>query len=227
MRDYVTTIRALVDGETVTYACKSFNYQGVSLAIKPAPRTPIYLAALGPEMLRLGGEVADGISLNWCSTDMVAWSREVVDEGAARAGRAPGEVKLAEYIRICIDDDVDVARRAYTRAVMGYALGPAGMKRPMGYRAHFERMGFADDLARIDAMRAGNAPRDEIVDAFPGKLLRHVGYYGKADGAAEAFAKLAAGLDTAIVRVVAARPGSASTRAVMEACKPGLVTAAK
>ena len=225
MRDYATTVRALVRGEKVTYESKQFSYRDVGLAIDPAPMTPIYLAALGPEMLRLGGELADGISLNWCSTDMVAWSREVTNEGAERAGRDPSEVKLAEYIRICVDEDIDVARRSYARAVMGYALGRPGMKKPLGYRAHFERMGFADDLARIDILRANKAPMEEILDAFPEKLLRHVGYYGPAAGAAEAFSKLAAGLDCAIVRVVAARPGIDATRAVMEACKPALVTA--
>ncbi len=225
MRDYVTSIRALVRGEKVTYESRQFSYKDVSLAIQPTPMTPIYLAALGPEMLRLAGETADGVSLNWCSADMVAWSREIVNDGAEKAGRDPSEVKLAEYIRICVDEDETVARRSYTRAVMGYALGRPGMKRPMGYRAHFERMGFADDLKKIDEMRAAKAPQEEVIDAFPEKLLRHVGYYGKAAGAAEAFSKLAQGLDCAIVRVVAARPGIDSTRAVMEACQPSLLTA--
>jgi alkanesulfonate monooxygenase SsuD/methylene tetrahydromethanopterin reductase-like flavin-dependent oxidoreductase (luciferase family) len=225
MRDYVTTVRALVRGETVTYTAKDFAYTNVNLAIQPVPNTPVYLAALGPEMLKLAGELADGVSLNWCSTDMVAWSREVMNEGAVRAGRDPSEVKLAEYIRICVDEDETVARRSYARAVMGYALGRLGMKKPMGYRAHFERMGFAEDLRKIDVLREKKAPMDEILDAFPEKLLRHVGYYGPAAGAAEAFSKLAEGLDCAIVRVVNARPGIDSTRAVMEACKPALVSA--
>lgn len=225
MRDYVTVVRALLRGESVSYAAKDFSYENVRLAIEPVPMTPVYLAALGPEMLRLAGEAADGVSLNWCSADMVAWSREVVNEGAERAGRDPSEVKLAEYIRICVDDDETVARRAYARAVMGYALGRPGMKRPLGYRAHFERMGFAADLAKIDELRANKAPMDEVLDAFPEKLLRHVGYYGPAAGAAEAFSKLAEGLDCAIVRVVNARPGIDATRAVMEACQPALVRA--
>ncbi len=226
MRDYVTTIRSLVAGETVDYEGNSFKLHGASLGIKPPPRTPVYLAALGPEMLRLGGEVADGISLNWCSADQIAWSREMVEEGASAGGRNPSEVKIAEYIRICVDDDLEAARRAYTRSIMGYALGPLGAK-PRSYRAHFERMGFASDLAQIDELRSKNAASEEIVDAFPEALLRHVGYYGPAAGAAEAFKNFSTGLDTAIVRVVAARPGIDSTRAVMEACKPALVNATK
>ena len=59
-----------------------------------------------------------------------------------------------------------------------------------------------------------------MIDAFPTELAKMVGYYGPAAGAADAFARLAEGLDTAIVRVVAARPMVESITAVMEACRP-------
>jgi alkanesulfonate monooxygenase SsuD/methylene tetrahydromethanopterin reductase-like flavin-dependent oxidoreductase (luciferase family) len=219
MRDYLTTIRGLVRGETVEYEGQSLTLRGAKLAINPPPQTPVYLAALGPQMLRLGGEAADGLCLNWCSAEQVAASRELVSEGAERAGRDPAEVKIAEYIRVCVDEDEDVARRAFTRSMMTYALGQLGAP-PRSYRAHFERMGFADDLRRIDEMRSSQAPQDEIVDAFPEKMLRTVGYFGKPSGAAAAFRSIAEGLDLAIVRVVAARPGIEATRAVMQACAP-------
>ena len=224
MSDYLTVIRALVRGESVTHEGQSVVLRGAKLGINPPPQTPVYLAALGPEMCRLGGELADGLSLNWCTAGQVARSRELMGEGAARAGRDPSTVRISEYIRICVDDDVDVARRAYTRAVMGYALGPLG--RPAaGYRAHFERMGFADDLAHVDRLRAASAPQDEVIDAFPEGLLKAVGYYGPAGGAAPAFRALAEGLDTAIVRVVSARPGVEGVLAVMRACQPAAVPA--
>jgi alkanesulfonate monooxygenase SsuD/methylene tetrahydromethanopterin reductase-like flavin-dependent oxidoreductase (luciferase family) len=224
MRDYLTTIRGLLAGETVDYEGPSISLRGGRLNIQPPPRTPVYLAALGPEMCRLGGELADGISLNWCSAEQVAWSRERAAEGAERAGRDPSQVVIAEYIRVCVDEDEDVARRAFTRSVMGYALGPLDQP-AQSYRAHFERMGFAEDLAHVDTLRRRNAPQDEVVDAFPQELLRQVGYYGSAAGAAAAFGRLAEGLDTAIVRVIAARPGIDATRAVMRACRPETVPA--
>jgi hypothetical protein len=49
-------------------------------------------------------------------------------------------------------------------------------------------------------------------------LLKQVGYYGPAAGAGEAFRRLAQGLDTAVVRVVASRPGLDSVYAAMRAC---------
>ena len=223
MRDYLTTVRGLVAGEEADYQGEVVTLRGIKLDISPAPRTPVYLGALGPEMLRLAGELADGVCLNWCTPEQIAWSRERISEGAARVNRDPSEVKVVEYIRVCVDDDPDTARRAYARATMGYALGqqvPTERERRLGYRGHFERMGYVEELAALDRMRGEGASRDEVADAFPTELLRSVGYYGPAEGAAEAFAKLSQGLDVAIVRVVAARPDADSMLAVMRACQP-------
>jgi alkanesulfonate monooxygenase SsuD/methylene tetrahydromethanopterin reductase-like flavin-dependent oxidoreductase (luciferase family) len=174
-------------------------------------------------MLRLGGELADGICLNWCSPEQIAWSRERIAEGAARVGRESQSVQVVEYIRVCVDADVEVARRAFARSTLGYALGqdvPTERQRRLGYRAHFERMGFTEALAELDRMRQRGAKADEVADAFPPELLQRVGYYGTPEGAAPAFRRLAQGLDVAIVRVVAARPGMASVLDVLRACRP-------
>jgi alkanesulfonate monooxygenase SsuD/methylene tetrahydromethanopterin reductase-like flavin-dependent oxidoreductase (luciferase family) len=221
MRDYLTVIRALVRGETVDHSGPSIELHGAKLAITPPPETPVYLAALGPKMLQLGGECADGLCLNWCSPEQVAQSRELVAEGARQAGRNPDDVKICEYIRVCVDEDEDVARRAYTRAMMGYALGRLDDP-PRSYRAHFERMGFADDLRRIDDLRRENAPVEEQVEAFPKEMCLAVGYFGKPEGAAEHFRKLAQGLDIALVRIVASKPGMNAARAVINACAPAI-----
>jgi 5,10-methylenetetrahydromethanopterin reductase len=229
MRDYVTVVRGLVSGETINYESDNMKYQGLSLGISPAPKTPVYLGALGPKMLELSGELADGASLNWCTPEQIAWSRERIDAGATQAGRDPSDVKMAEYIRICIDDDEDVARVALAKATMGYALGPTvptERESQLGYRGHFARMGFEKELADLNQMRADGATRDEVAEAFPAHVLSAVAYFGKADGAAAAFKRLSEGLDTSIVRVVAARPNLDSVRAVMEACAPDKIEAA-
>ena len=224
MRDYLSTVKALVAGEQTDYQGDVVTLRGIKLDIDPPPQTPVYLGALGPEMLRLAGELADGACLNWCNPEQIAWSRERIAEGAARVGRDPGPVKMVEYIRFCVDDDVDTARRAYARATMGYALGaqvPTERERRLGYRGHFERMGFTEELSMLDEMRTEGASRDDVADAFSPELLRTVGYYGNAEGAKAALNDLSRGLDTAIVRVVAARPGIESILAVMRACAPG------
>ena len=103
---------------------------------------------------------------------------------------------------------------------MPYALVRPGTSREVGYRAHFARMGFDEPLTDLEAQRERGASQSELIERFPPELLLKVGYFGPAAGAAAAFKQLAQGLDTAIVRVVAVRPGLDSVLAVMRACAP-------
>src|SRR5439155_5113386 len=148
-----------------------------------------------------------------------------VNEGARRAGRDTSKVQLHEYIRICVDEDEAVARRAYTKAILGYALARPGASKEHGYRGHFARMGFDEALTDLETRRERGAAESEIIEAFSRELLKLVGYYGPADAAAAAFRRLAEGLDIAVVRVVPARPGFDAVAAVMRACRPELVPA--
>ena len=224
MREWLVTLRALLAGETVTHEGEAITLRGITLGSKP-PKVPVALGALGPNMLQLAGEASDGASLNWCTPEQVAASREIVVRGAHAAGRDPNEVAMIEYIRICVDDDEDAARRAYIKALMGYALAWPGMNKALGYRGHFGRMGFDEALTELEDRRDRGASEDELIDAFPVELAKLVGYFGPASGAAAAFRHLAQGLDTAIVRVVASRPGLESITAVMEACQPSRLAA--
>ncbi len=221
MRDYLVALRGLLTGQAVEYAGTAVVLHGARLGFRP-PRVPLYLGALGPRMVRLAGEASDGVLLNWCSPEQVAWSRDLVVEGAGAAGRDPSDVRVVEYIRVCVDDDEDAARRAFTRAVLGYALARPGAKKELSYRGHFARMGFDDALNDLEARRDRGASEAEIIDAFPRDLLRKIGYYGPASGAAAAFRQLARGLDIAIVRVVPSRPGPEAAIATMRACRPAL-----
>jgi alkanesulfonate monooxygenase SsuD/methylene tetrahydromethanopterin reductase-like flavin-dependent oxidoreductase (luciferase family) len=219
MREWLVTLRALLAGETVEHEGKALTLHGINLGSAP-PRVPVALGALGPNMLTLAGEASDAAALNWCTPEQVTASRETVAAGARAAGRDPSEVALIEYIRICVDDDVDTARRAYVKALMAYALARPLTNKTLGYRGHFGRMGFDEALTELEERRDRGASEDELIDAFPVDLAQLVGYFGPASGAGAAFRRLAEGLDTAIVRVVAARPGTESVSAVMEACQP-------
>jgi hypothetical protein len=63
----------------------------------------------------------------------------------------------------------------------------------------------------------------ELVDAAPDEMLQAVGYYGPWGPAPAAFARLSAGLDEAIVRVITARPGLQPVREAMAALTPALI----
>jgi len=237
MREYVTQVRALLDGETVTAgppAAAGRDPAGgapgwpsrASLGLADLPAAPVYLAALGPQMLRLAGEVADGALLNWATPDRIAVSRARIDEGMARAGRDSGAVPITMYIRVCIDDDVAAARQAFGRQVLGYAMGHPGVPARAGYRGLFAQMGFDDELRELEERRDRGEPLPQLVAAAPDKMLQAVGYYGPAAEAPAAFARLSVGLDEAIVRVITARPGLEPVSQAMAALTPSIIRAA-
>ena len=236
MREYVTEVRGLLAGEQVT-AGRIGPGDGVSLAGPGWPRTavlgtadlppaPVYLAALGPQMLRLAGEAADGALLNWATPERIAASRARVDEGAARAGRAPGSVPMTMYIRVCVDDDAAAARLAFGTQVLGYAMGRPGVPNSSGYRGLFAQMGFDAELTELEQRRDRGAAVAELVAATSDEMLHAVGYYGPAAAAPAAFARLSAGLDEAMVRIITARPGLQPVVETMKALTPALIRSA-
>ena len=189
-------------------------------ALRPAlGDDPVYLGALGPKMLHLAGERYDGAALNWCSPEQTLWSRERVAAGALAAGRDPRDVRIHGYVRVCVDPDVNAARRALAKMTLGYALARPGANKTMGYRAHFARMGFDPVLGELEARQGDGLSEDALADAFPDELLARVGWWGPPDGAAGGFEALTAGLDVAVVRVVAAADnGVEGVRRAMRSC---------
>lgn len=164
------------------------------------PELPIYLASLGPLMLQVAGELADGVSLNWCSALQVAWSRGEVERAAGRVGRKVPPI--AEYIRTAVDPDPDTAAGVLRDALKG------DVNDNDGYQKHFERMGLAGD---------GGANGMSL----DSDTLSAVGAWGGPGEVRDQFLRLSRGLDCAIVRVLVARPGDAeSAQLVLEECRP-------
>jgi alkanesulfonate monooxygenase SsuD/methylene tetrahydromethanopterin reductase-like flavin-dependent oxidoreductase (luciferase family) len=224
MRDYVTVLRRLFSGEEVTYDGPAIQLDHVKLA-QPTPGVPVYLAALGPQMLHLAGEIADGVCLNWATPEQIAWSNERFSEGVESANRKRSDVTMSMYIRVCIDDDVAEARKAFGIQVLGYGLARPGVDRSLSYRGHFGRMGFDDLFLDLEERRANGASLAELVDLVPDEFFGLVGYFGPAPGAPEHFARLAAGLDEAIVRIITVRKGTQPVIEAMDALTPEKIRA--
>lgn len=71
VRDTVRFLRRAFEGERVTFRSDSFDIDGFRLARTPPHRPRILVAALRERMLRLAGEEADGVILNWLSPEDV------------------------------------------------------------------------------------------------------------------------------------------------------------
>jgi alkanesulfonate monooxygenase SsuD/methylene tetrahydromethanopterin reductase-like flavin-dependent oxidoreductase (luciferase family) len=95
-REYLTALRALLAGETVTVTGDKVRLDGVALGWPPLVPVPVLLGAIGPKSLALAGECADGVLLD--ADFSVDGARDAVERcRAARATAgvdAPFEVAL-------------------------------------------------------------------------------------------------------------------------------------
>lgn len=98
-------------------------------ALRAALPVRLIVAALGPRMCRLAGEVADGVLFNWLTPEHARRSAELVRAGATAARRKPP--RLFAYVRLALGA---AARANLVKEADRYAAIPA-------YASHFARMG--------------------------------------------------------------------------------------
>jgi len=165
VREYVTLVKACLSGEKVDFAGDFYEVKGFRLGLKLGERRPkIVVGALNPAMLRLAGEVADGVLLNYLPASHVAWSVEQV--------RAGGDAEIYGYVHAGVgdrDQGIDKARRD----LFSYAVVDA-------YAANFRRAGFGDE---VDAIRERHAAgdREGALAAVSDRMCDAIDVLGDAD----------------------------------------------
>jgi probable F420-dependent oxidoreductase len=141
-REYVTLLKECLTGESVSFDGDYYHCSRFRLGVRLGDRRPkVAIGALNPGMLRLAGEVADGVVLNYLPASHVAWSTEQVRKG--------GDAMIYAYVHVGVaarEDGLDAARRD----LFSYAVVDA-------YAANFVRAGFADD---VDAIRERHSAKD-------------------------------------------------------------------
>jgi probable F420-dependent oxidoreductase len=205
LREAVELIRRILAGERVNFEGRFYRARGFRLAVPPPP-TPvrIHLAALGPRMLELAGEVADGVLLNWIPPEAVPAALARVEAGAKRAGRALADLELAAYVRTSVTDAVEAGRRALARDITGYVTVDA-------YARFFATCGYADEVEAVSAAwRAGD--RAGAMARISGRMLDGITVVGDEAACRAGIARYAAaGLTHVVVLPVAAEPEAGPT----------------
>jgi 5,10-methylenetetrahydromethanopterin reductase len=108
VRRSIAAIRALWAGQTVTVDDEAFTLDEAHMRVAARPDIPVYIAASGPKMLELAGEIADGvIVLVGLFADGLGWAIEQVERGATAVGRARPHIAVFAYG--AIDEDEDAA----------------------------------------------------------------------------------------------------------------------
>jgi probable F420-dependent oxidoreductase len=207
MREAVQIIRMTAAGERVNFDGKFYRLKNFRLAIPaPAPAPRICLAALGPRMCELAGEVADGVLLNWIPPSAVPASLRHVEAGAMRAGRSLADVDVSVYVRTCVTDERGPVREALARDITGYAIVNA-------YARFFEECGFAEEVEAVNAAwKAGD--RAGAVKGISERVLDGLGAVGSADACREQIAAFARAGATPVV-LPFAPPGPAARASLL------------
>lgn len=133
-RDVLLLVREALSGARVSRTLPAAAMTGYRYSRPLPPAPPIYLAALRSGMLRLAGELADGVILNWLRPDDVPAVTAIVREAAERAGRDPAAIEVVARIFVFMHDDIEQARATARRAVAAYLNVPV-------YRAFHEWLG--------------------------------------------------------------------------------------
>jgi alkanesulfonate monooxygenase SsuD/methylene tetrahydromethanopterin reductase-like flavin-dependent oxidoreductase (luciferase family) len=153
MRDFMTIVCSVVSGK----AKEQVRYQGKTHRIRwratwePATASvPVYLSASGPKMVRLAGEVSDGVGVGIMSS--VAFVRDIVQpnarRGAEAVGRDPDALAFPVAATVSINNDSELARDA-SRASICKLFHP--IPHPY-YDSQLRQLGygeFADQAAQL------------------------------------------------------------------------------
>jgi len=214
MRETIQIIKALLSGEEVNFTGKQFKITGASMgAATPKTKVPIYIAALGPQMLEMVGELADGVLMNWTAVDYLGEAIGHIKRGAEKAGRDPNEIDIAGYVRVAVGDNLTESRDSLRRQVARYASNPF-------YRNFFAQTGFDKEMsAAAAALADGNL--DKAADSITEEMQDQVAIVGTVEECRAALEKRrAAGLQLPVIAPFAVGDNMASHRHVIEAMAP-------
>jgi alkanesulfonate monooxygenase SsuD/methylene tetrahydromethanopterin reductase-like flavin-dependent oxidoreductase (luciferase family) len=216
VRETVEIIRALLRDGRVQYEGETIRIEGFDLWFTPLRRAiPIYASAVFPKMTALCGEIADGIILTRSTLATAPHVRELLTEGARRAGRDPNEIVVTTLLPTAVRE---------TRREALDALRP-GLAFYAGFFPRYNRLmaesGYPGEAAAIaaawqrgDRDAAERAVNDALIDATsiagtPEQCRERVEAYRQS------------GIDVPILSPFARGPGAKTMfEAAIRACAP-------
>ena len=166
LSEYLDGLLPLLAGEQVNATGEMLTTRG-ALQISGAPAPEVYVAALGPQMLRVTGRRTAG-TITWMTGPKTLKEHigPTLRAAADEAGRPEGAVSVAAALPVAVTDDVAAVRSLAAKEFAMYGQLPS-------YRAMLDREGYAgpEDAAligdeatvreRLDEVRAASV--DEFV----------------------------------------------------------------
>jgi F420-dependent oxidoreductase-like protein len=194
-RETIEIIRTVSRGDRLEHTGEIYPLplpESRGAALRPLVRpkhVPVYIAAMGPQNLRLTGEMADG----WLGNAFIPEAAEVflgpLREGAQHAGRVLDQLDLVAPVAVEFHDDQSSADAAARRHADGYAftigaMGSGGSAGQNFYNDAFTRLGYGAEVNTVAALwQAGK--HDEARRSVPLDLGRLTNLLGTPDAITE------------------------------------------
>jgi alkanesulfonate monooxygenase SsuD/methylene tetrahydromethanopterin reductase-like flavin-dependent oxidoreductase (luciferase family) len=170
MREFVAVVRGALEsrnGEAFSFDGDVFHVRKYRMPLPPGATVPLFMAAVGPRMLELAGEIADGVMLGGIhSPAYLEEVRERITIGAERVGRDVSEFQIHAFV-ICATSEDSLSARGLARASIAYSAQYGH------YRSRLEQEGFAgladriaEHVRRHEQTEALALVSDEMVDRF-------------------------------------------------------------
>jgi alkanesulfonate monooxygenase SsuD/methylene tetrahydromethanopterin reductase-like flavin-dependent oxidoreductase (luciferase family) len=173
--------------------------------VRPA-HVPVYVAAMGPQNLRLTGELADG----WLGNAFIAEAADVflgpLREGAERAGRTLEDLDLVAPVAVEFYKDTTAADAAARRHADGYAftigaMGAGGSGGRNFYNDAFTRLGYGAEVDEVRELWQADR-HDDARAAVPLDLGRLTNLLGTPETIADRVRRYrAAGITTLLAKL--------------------------
>ena len=218
MREVVEALRLLLARETeVSYEGSYAHLDRAYLDHDGAGGhdVKIFIGAVGPQMLRLAGRIADGVVLNGAHTvDAIRDAVGQIAEGAASAGRSLDELERVMPLRVLVTRDKRAALQRQKLYLSRFLAQQPHVESPSGIDPEL--------AARVRAMVPGGwpAPADEYAEAatlVPDEAVEALGCVGEPDEVRE---RLRAYLDAGVTLPVTVDLPSHDTLELLKAGFP-------
>lgn len=197
MREHVESIRALLDGEEVSYDGEFVSLDGVSLEFEhheagPPLSSQVYVGATGFTMLELTGEFADGCLGNYLATPTYnERAFEALATGAERAGRSVDDVDRSQLLVCAMDEDYDAAVAAAKRFFLEY-YAPRPTVSDARKVSGIEQAVVDDMMAELGGWPADESAIKDALEVIPEELVTSVTICGTPADCRERVAEYAA-----------------------------------
>ena len=173
VRETVEALRAIFRGEKVTMAGAMVKINGFRLDANVEYAPKIYIGAQGTKMLRIAGEIGDGVIVNFITPETLPAMLDNTRDGMRAAGKDPAKLDVVCRIIVAVDEDEAVSRTLFRRSLTAYVTVPQ-------YNKFFREIGYDKEASvAIDAWNAGD--RKKALESVSDEMVEKIFVFGTAE----------------------------------------------